>query len=73
MLAILLLATLGDLIGKPIARGSNFRLCLFRADFHGKEKANRGEVPDNCLTWVRPKVEQRGFRVPSALPDWTIP
>ena len=71
--AVLPLATPGDLIGKPIARGSKIRFGLFRADFYGKEKADRGELLNNCLTWVRPKVGQRGFHVPSALPDWTIP
>ncbi len=71
--ATLPLATLSALLGKPITRGSEVHLGLFRAEFYGQEKATHGESPDNWLSWVRPNVKQPDFHVPSAFRPWRIP
>jgi len=67
------LATLSELLGRPIARGSEVRLGLFRAEFYGHDPRTRGEADDNWLSWVRPAVPQPDFHVPGALRIFVLP
>ena len=64
------LATLSSLLGIPVGAGTEIRVGLFRAEFHG---ATRGEVADNWLSWVHPATKQPDFHVPSAFRLWRIP
>lgn len=64
------LATLSDLLGRPIASGTEIRVGLFRADF---DKATRGEANDNWLSWIRPTSTHPDFHIPSAFAPWRLP
>ncbi len=67
------LATLGELMGRPIARGSELRIGLFRAEFHGKGPAAHGDADDNWISWVDPGGEKPDFHVPGAFAPFVVP
>ncbi|MEI7730927.1 MAG: carbohydrate-binding family 9-like protein [Verrucomicrobiota bacterium] len=67
------LATLSQLLGRPIARGSEIRLGLFRADFYGTGASAQGLVNDDWLSWVRPTSSKPDFHVPSAFRMFALP
>ena len=67
------LATLSELMGRPIAAGSELRIGLFRAEFRGTGPAARGEADDNWISWVRPGGEKPDFHVPGAFASFAVP
>jgi hypothetical protein len=67
------LATLSELTGRPIGRGSELRVGLFRAEFRGEGPAACGEADDNWISWVRPAVEKPDFHVPDAFRTIVVP
>ncbi len=67
------LATLAELMGRPIGRGSELRVGLFRAEFRGEGPEARGEADDNWISWARPAVEKPDFHVPEAFRTIVVP
>lgn len=67
------LAALSDLMGRPIAAGSEIRVGLFRAEFHGTDPATRGEADDDWISWARPNVPKPDFHVPGAFKTLLVP
>ncbi len=68
--AALPLATLTDLLGKPVGPGTAMRIGLFRAEFQG---TSRGESRDDWLSHVHPATDVPDFHVPSAFRMWVVP
>lgn len=71
--AIIPLATLNQLLGKPVQKGAEIRLGLFRAEFFGTDPATHGDANDNWISWVRPDATKPDFHVPSAFRLWKVP
>lgn len=67
------LATLSELMGRPIASGSELRIGLFRAEFRGTGPPARGDADDNWISWVRPGGEKPDFHVPDAFATFVVP
>jgi hypothetical protein len=67
------LATLSQLLGMPVQKGTEVRLGLFRAEFYGTDPATHGNANDNWISWVRPNTEKPDFHVPSAFRLWEVP
>jgi hypothetical protein len=64
------LATLSELMGRPVSRGSRLRIGLFRAEFR---QGALGDAADNWLSWVKPDALKPDFHIPSAFADWRVP
>lgn len=64
------LATLSELLGHPVTRGTEIRVGLFRAEFYGN---TRGEADNNWISWVRPKTDAPDFHTPTAFTLWRLP
>jgi hypothetical protein len=67
------LATLSALLGRPITRGSEVRLGLYRAEFYGTDARTHGDANDNWLSWVRPTTAKPDFHVPSSFRLLSLP
>lgn len=67
------LATLSELLNRPIERGSVVRLGLFRAEFYGTTPATHGEADDNWISWIDPDIPRPDFHTPTAFADWALP
>lgn len=67
------LATLAELMGRPIGRGSELRVGLFRAEFYGEGPATRGDASDNWISWARPAAGKPDFHVPEAFRTVAVP
>jgi hypothetical protein len=68
--ASLPLATLSELLGRPVAEGTTLRVGILRAEFRHNAA---GGITADWMSWVKLAVVKPDFHVPSAFADWRVP